>query len=496
VFASANGSTISAPIGRVSLAASSAQQGLLFALVADGGNTRDIFRSTDGAASWTSIDGGPDAGWGQAFHTNAIASHPDDPALLIVAQGGAKLTRDALAAQPTWASIDAIGHADTARLAWDADGQLWAANDGGLFRLDLDAGTANDSRNAGLTTLQVFAPGALTLDPDGAPRAWIGLQDNGLVRAELAPLPRLVLRGGCCDGGWVSAARGVSGRVAAMLGIPFDQYLSNNAGDSFSRMSCLPPHGNGNTPLAFDPAPAAGSPPLLYSAMQAPGGNGVLLRTDLARPCAFSTTSFAIPDPASFAADFISIAPDPERLVLLLSPQPDASDRRHAIARSLPGLRNSTLTVERQPSPRERSGRIASDPGVAGRLWWWSLDGAPVVLRSERYGAEGSWVDVTGDLDGGGGLRIRRVIGHPRDPALAWVATSLGVLHTDDGGQHWRVDHGGLPVVVDAVDLALRASTSLEPGSVRLWLATYGHGLWQRELLDDLVLGDGFESGR
>lgn len=494
-FAPANGGTIIGAIGRVSLATSAAQAGLVFALVADGGNTRGVFRSTDAATTWSTIDGGPDTGWGQAFHTNAIAAHPSDASLLVVAQGGAKLTRDALAPQPTWQDIG-TGHSDTTRLAWDDAGVLWATNDGGIATLDLDAGTTDRRMNDGLSTLQVFAPGALAIDANGGDRAWIGLQDNGLVRAELQPVQRLVLGTGCCDGGWVTSARNTPGRIAAMLGIPFSQYLSNNAGDTFSRFICLPEATDANSPLLFDPAPSIGSPALLYAAVQS-GVTGAarLQRTNLALACAFSTQSFPIPGATGFAPEFMSIANDPGRVVLFMSPRGGASDRRYAIGRSPIGARDGTIVVERREPPlTDRLGQIAADPSRAGRVWWWTSDGPPRVMRNDAYGEDGAWVDATGDLDAfGPGLRIRRVVAHPRDDALAWLASSIGVLATEDGGAHWLPDHAGLPAVVDTVDIAIQPATTLPQPSVRLWLATYGHGLWRRELVDDRLFAHGFE---
>jgi hypothetical protein len=76
-----------------------------------------------------------------------------------------------------------------------------------------------------------------------------------------------------------------------------------------------------------------------------------------------------------------------------------------------------------------------------------------------------------------------------------YLASSLGVLASIDGGAQWAPAHPGLPAVVDAIDLAVqRTTTPSGQPSIRLWLATYGHGLWRRDVIDDPVFRDGFEA--
>jgi hypothetical protein len=88
-------------------------------------------------------------------------------------------------------------------------------------------------------------------------------------------------------------------------------------------------------------------------------------------------------------------------------------------------------------------------------------------------------------------MRLHRAFGHPRDPDTIYLATSLGVLHSEDAGVHWQPLQDGLPAVTDVIDVAL--ADLPDQGAIRLWAATYGHGVWHRLLPDDALMSDGFE---
>jgi len=480
-------SVLSGTIGRTSLAQSPAQPGLLFALVADFGNTNGIFRSLDSGLSWTAITPGPDVGWGQAFHTNAIAAHPSDASTLVVAQGGFKITRDALAAAPSWEDLGDTGHADTTRLVWSQD-RLYAANDGGLFLVDL-AAAAPTSLNDGLALHQVFATGALALDPNMPGRLWMGLQDNGVAILEWLVSPLLKQTGGCCDGGWISAAVGQFNQLAAALGLPFDRYLSLNGGQSFSRLSCFSGQAGGNPPVAFDPAPGV-MPPLLYSiSLHSSTGRPRLAALNLSAPCATATRTILIPEELAFDTDFLSLSPDPNRLHALLSPSSTSVDIRLALAQTPPGTRTGSYSVIRVQPPEARVGRAAFDPAHPGLSYWWSLTGVPALWRSSDVQLQ-TWEDLGTGLNAfGPGIKIKRVLAHPNAADELLMATNLGILRSVDDGRSWHPWGSGLPSVIDAVDLIADARTAVP----ELWLASYGRGLWRRDWQQDSVFDGGFE---
>lgn len=495
-FTESNGNppVITAPIGRVSISPSPAQPGLLFALVADFAQTRGIFRSLDGGLSWSELNPGFDVSWGQAFHTNAIAAHPTDADLLMVAQGGAKISRNARAGSVVWEDLQDTGHADSTRLMWTGANELMVTNDGGIFHFNVDTLEADGALNEGLGVLQVFATGAITVDPNVPERGWLGLQDNGVVSVALGE-PNMVQMGWGGDGGWVTAARYALDRIAAAVGLPFERYLSLNSGASFSHIGCVPGDAPGNPPVAFDPLPGLGNTPRLYATA---AGNGQvdarLFRIDFSQSCAFSVSSFQIPDSLEFSNSFISVADDPGRLVAYLSPGPDDSDTDLARARSPIGLRNGPLIIERLPPPVARAGRFSAAAGRPNELFWWPYQGTPELWRNTTQGDAGSWQDLTGNLsDFGPGLRIQRAESHPRVDSELYLATNLGVLVSYDDGERWRPFGAGLPAVLDAVDLKLAPHDADPQSSLRLWLASYGHGLWERSIADGVLWADDFE---
>lgn len=477
-------------IGRTSITLSPARNGLMFALVATFGHTNGIFRSEDGGTTWTTLTAGLDVSWGQAFHTNAIAAHPSNPDVLAVAQGGFKLTNNALATETVWTDLDTTGHADTTRLAWRTDGRLYAANDGGLFLLDPLGAVPTQSLNTGLALQQVFGTGALTLDPNLPGRLWIGTQDNGLVRMETQPLPRLVLGGGCCDGAWVSAARTRPNKIAAGLGIPFGRYVSMNAGNTFSHLGCITLPVTAEAPLAYDPQPMPGTNPRLFVLGQTAAELPRLAAYDDSRTCGFTTFGINLPpDDNTLRVDFLSIAADPGPLALVISPSEWSADRRLTRVSTATGARNGPFSALRVEPPVARSGRAAYDPSHRQQLYWWPARDLPGIWRN-RNDELSNWQDISGDLGRfGDGMRIRRVLAHPLEADLLLAATNLGVLKSVDGGQHWQRWHAGLPEVIDAVDIAVDARTT----PATLWLGSYGRGLWQREWVSERIFASGFE---
>ena len=482
------------PIGRVSLAPSPARNGLVFALVADFGNTQAILRSTDHGTSWSDINNGDAVGWGQAFHTSAIAAHPQNPDTLIIAHGAAKRTDNATGATPVWSDAFDTGHADNTHILWPSSDVLMVSNDGGLFMLDPVSHAFDGSLNEGLGILQIFDTGALDVDPLDPDRAWIGTQDNGVARIELQPVP-VIRSGSGGDGGWVTASVGPTDRVAAAIGLDWRRRISFNGGDSFNVIHCVDA-GPGNPPLAFDPLPVVGQEPLLYATE---AGNDQdharLVQFDFSRSCPTFVRSRTIPDSLGFSNRLLNIADHPDQLIIYMSPAANAQDPRLARAQSLPGFRESIDTIVRLDPPVPRSGRLAALTARPDEAVWWSTQGEVEVWHSADRGNPGSWQSLTGNLAAfGAGLKINRVDGHPRIAGEYYLATNLGVLVSRDHGGRWQPFGNGLPAVIDVVELQVAQHPDHPEEGVRLWLASYGYGVWTRQLIDHLIWADGFET--
>jgi hypothetical protein len=143
---------------RILLSVHSNQSNAVYAAIADRDSLLGMFRSTNFGKSWTAM-GVPDPpifpGSQLLFH-GAIAADPSDPNVVFVSGDrqdipnpngcfgftGNTFRGDAsLLPGSPWTSVDCDGaggtspHADARRIAFDANGDLLLANDGGLYRL-------------------------------------------------------------------------------------------------------------------------------------------------------------------------------------------------------------------------------------------------------------------------------------------------------------------------------------------------------------------------
>ncbi|MEO9034546.1 MAG: glycosyl hydrolase, partial [Gemmatimonadaceae bacterium] len=86
-----------------------------------------------------------------------------------------------------------------------------------------------------------------------------------------------------------------------------------------------------------------------------------------------------------------------------------------------------------------------------------------------------TWTSITGDLPNGGATQVIRE--HPRQASLLFVGTEFGVFFTIDGGSHWTQLKSGIPGVPVA-DLQIQARAN------DLVVGTHGRGIY---ILDDIT---------
>ncbi|MCB1634154.1 MAG: hypothetical protein KDI51_06150 [Xanthomonadales bacterium] len=477
-------------LGRIRIAPSAAELGLVFAMVCDNGNTTGIWRRR-GEGDWENIHPGADFGWGQSFHTCALTPHPTDPDWLAAGAGGAELTRNATAALPDWIPFSS-GHSDTTGFLWD-EGMLLASNDGGLYRIDPVSLDLDDSPiGTGLALGQVMGSGALALADGGIGVASVGYQDNGVARVRFAGDPMFAFVGES-DASWLSIAPDNPERVAAVIGLPFRHYLSLNGGLSFGPMTCPLGDHNSSLPIVFDSAPGNTSPTRLYYT-RGPAGDIRFARMNLSATCTSASQSIAITGSDNFRADHLDVARDPDQLRAYVTDTASGSETRIARVQSPPGQRLGGMSLDWLDAPEARSGRAIVDPFRPERvIWWANRDGTRAALWiNDARGEPGAWLNLSANLAAfGGGLTVHRPATDPSDPERLWLATSMGVLLRENGS--WVRDQNGLPTVTDVVDIRSEIVPQSPPRH-RLWLATYGRGLWWRETITDPLFADDWES--
>ena len=152
-----------------------------------------IFRSLNSGDDWSRIASSPnlfnnyvdsDVTSGQVDYNNTITINPNDASIVLV--GGLcvwsshdyGITWEQETAY--WAPSDVLGeyiHPDVHHLAYNSNGTLYCANDGGIYK-SYDDGDDFDFKDEGLTTTQFYH--FETSNDEG--NTWGGAQDNGILQ--------------------------------------------------------------------------------------------------------------------------------------------------------------------------------------------------------------------------------------------------------------------------------------------------------------------------
>ena len=183
-------------MGRTSLAIAPSNSQILYMSTSNISTyaVRQVARSTDGGATWTSITPGTNYMSSQGWYDQYIVVNPTNPANVFV--GGASSTTaqvmettNGTAASVTWTGIAQsssanllVGpHADHHAAVFDANGKLLDGNDGGIWRLDNP--TVGSIKwvdiNSNLNTIQFQG---VSMNPNNPGIALGGSQDNGTER--------------------------------------------------------------------------------------------------------------------------------------------------------------------------------------------------------------------------------------------------------------------------------------------------------------------------
>jgi len=135
----------------------------------------DIIRSTDGGQTWQQRQSR--CSFHQCAYDTAVAISPTDPDQLVYADVKASLSTDG---GQSWRSIGS-GHDDFHALTFAPDNPqlLYAATDGGVYRITVSSGQGWEPRNLGLVIAQ---SNVLALAPTNSQAAAIGVWDNGTQR--------------------------------------------------------------------------------------------------------------------------------------------------------------------------------------------------------------------------------------------------------------------------------------------------------------------------
>lgn len=415
-------------IGRIALAIAPSSPNTLYAAIQDDfdqvgsdGALLGIFKTVDGAQTWTQLTAANASCGGQCWYDIVLAVNPANAQQVMF--GGIAL----YASNDGGASFFGAGagiHVDQHALVFADAATLYAGNDGGVYRGILP-GFVWESLNNDLALTQ-FYPG-LSLQPGAATGVLGGTQDNGTLEYSGAPSWSFVLGG---DGGYTAtdgftsgvaygetqwgASSGFSGpRRRDVLG---GQFFLKTIGINLAESANFIP------PLVMDPV----DPQVLYF-----GASSLYRTADRGEHWD------AISLPAANNGQIDAIGTGADGLTLYL-------------ASSGPGQIDlevtSNLGATWQPAVSGLPNRIItdiqvdqSDPQTAYLVT--SGFGAGHVFRTSNGG--GSWQDISGALPD---VPANSILWIPSRGEL-YVGTDLGVFTSSDQGVNWAPFVTGLPNV-------------------------------------------------
>ena len=461
------------PSARVEIAFARTQQGLLYASVDN--EKGEVWRSENGGQAWTRT-ATPGHLAGQGWYDNTLWVDPLDARHVITGgldlyrsrDGGLTFTRvsDSNRA-PT------SPHADHHALVSPPDygpgnRVLFNGNDGGVYRaLDVDAvqenGTGWLNVNNGLAATQFYS-GAGRAAAGG--RIIGGTQDNG----------SLVLSGGSWrtwfggDGGYVAVDPANDVRVYGSLqfagvfrsdvGGPAARYICAGITEAWKAEDGFAPCGQNTTgetnfiaPVLLDPT----NPNRMLV------GAASLWVSDNVR--AVSPTWRAIKAKAAGRDNFINAVGIAERDGNIIWVGHNAGE----VFRSLDG-RSATPTWTRVGAsvfPGRRANRFMIDADNPARVIV-ALTGFTPHNLWETTDAGATWRDITGNLPAAPIFDIKR---HPANPGWLYVATSVGLFTSENGGATWSTTNEG------PANVRIRELFWIDDAT--LGVATYGRGMYK-----------------
>ncbi len=190
-----NGETFSTVVGltspsRISLAITPANPNYVYALAGNAAHTlQGVYRSTNSAGSFSLMAASPNimtntpfgtAGYGQTWYDNTIIASPLNADEIYT--GGINIWKSLNGGQTLFPLTHWLGdsalpkvHSDMHDLKY-SNGDVWVANDGGLFKTT-DGGMTWSDKSSGLATAQIYRINTSQLDTTGLTIS--GWQDNG-----------------------------------------------------------------------------------------------------------------------------------------------------------------------------------------------------------------------------------------------------------------------------------------------------------------------------
>lgn len=432
---------------------------IIFAnLVATNNLTLGLYKSKDGGKSFEvcTFQGGKmvDIHWAQGYFNNVIAVSPNKNSIVLA--GGGMFIRSTNALD--FEGIDSH-HADQHAIVWDQNGDMYLANDGGLFVSSNDGLTFSAKYN--IFPITQFYQGEIhRKDPTFIVG---GTQDNGTVYRNRQ--------------GWFTFQNGDGISGAVNQENPEWFYATSNAawkmrstnkGDNWFGILVCPYDAVVGHERSNSVRQNSTNTPIFYCLDR-------VYRYD--QDTAVALTPNALPGNVYFMS---------------ISNRPTTSDRPNiytTIIHSDPALR---LSVRRRNSnnwvtsgntvglPEDTYVRVFPHPTKFDVAYAVCLgipaSGSNGAKLFKTTDAGLTWDNISGDMPN---LPLSCMLAHPKDDNQLVVGTGgFGFLASTDGGTTWKTYNSGAAIGTLVSDLDY---TENSRGQIFLIAATYGHGFLKRE---------------
>ncbi len=454
-WSDANNGFAGSNVARVNIAIAPSNSQILFASVQNSTNGQllGIWKTTDGAASWSQLSATGASCASQCWYDMTLAVHPTNADVVFF--GGLSLQRS-INGGVLFSGITGSIHVDQHLLVFDPSDPnvLYVGNDGGIYKT-IDAAAAGTppwtTLNTTLSITQFYS--GISLHPTDPNIAIGGTQDNRTLGYVGTPDWNQVLFG---DGGYTAIDYNDPNTMYAetqwnTAGGFSGPRRSDNGGTSF------PLKVNGiNTsesalfipPLVMDPT----TPETLYF-----GTTKVYKTTDRAELWTVISPDFT----AGGHVSIIAVSPsDPDVLYVGTSQgrvhrTSDGGANWTEITMGVPARFVRDIAVDyTDPS---RAFLVISGFGVSGH-----------VLKTTDGGA--TWLDASGNLPD---VPVNAVLIEPGMPDNIYIGSDLGAFVSTDAGATWSPFNDGLPLVA-VFDLVINSTSGL------MLAGTHGRGMFSR----------------
>ncbi|MCX6198712.1 MAG: T9SS type A sorting domain-containing protein [Bacteroidetes bacterium] len=459
--------------GHTCLAVAPSSPNILFTCIITGLNETQIYKSIDWGGSWnrchiTNFQGKVDTfsiHWNQGYYNNCITINPTDANMVIIGAGDVSRSVNGT---DFYEGQGADGHHDHHGFAWQSDGSLLDANDGGLFVSYDNGATMNSSLNH-LPVAQFYSYDLC----DYYPQAIIGsLQDNGTVTHKFS------------GGKWIwmwniggdGFSCGINPAYEQDVMTHYNDLLEHsfNGGNSWTGTS-IP----GITPsgwyLPKYERGTSGSSPAKNGAY-VKGFKQLFKRDSLYNWSAVNTGNEFTNDIWHYALGNRNTTDDLQNILVSM---PAAStekiyicDRTNTFWYNI----SHNLPFDNTEQYGVATAYFNNDISYAFTV---SGDSAGKVYMNNDIGVT-DWIDITGNLPRG--MRINCLANNPYNPNEVFVGTyRFGVFRTIVGTNVWTHWVNGWPSGMDISGLEV-VDSSATSGKMFLEASSYGRGIWRREI--------------